>query len=85
MDNLELRKKIAFIDEKIIALVFERLQTAVEIGRNKKIAGTPVHDPEVEKTVIARYRRFAEDENIDPNVAEELAKLIISWSCSVQE
>lgn len=85
MDNLELRKKIAFIDEKIIALVFERLQTAVEIGRNKKIAGTPVHDPEVEKTVIARYRRFAENEDINPDAAEELAKLIISWSCSVQE
>lgn len=85
MDNSELRERIAFIDEKIIALVFERLQTAIEIGRNKKIAGTPVHDPEVERTVIDRYRRFAEDENIDPNAAEELAKLIISWSCSVQE
>ena len=85
MNNLELREKIAFIDERIIALIFERLQTAVEIGKNKKIVGTPVHNPEVEKMVIARYRRFAEDEGIDPDAAEELAKLIISWSCSVQE
>ena len=85
MDNPELRERIAFIDEKIVALVFERLQTAFEIGRNKKIAGTPVHDPEVEKVVIARYRRLAIDENIDPDKAEELAKLIISWSCRVQE
>ncbi len=85
MDNLELREKIAFIDEKIVTLIFERLQTAVEIGRNKKIAGIPIHDPEVEKTVIARYRRFAENEDINPDAAEELAKLIISWSCSVQE
>lgn len=85
MDNSELRKKIAFADERIICLISERLQIASEIGKNKKKEGSPVYNPEVEDAVISRYRRIAEDEGIDPDASEELARLIISWSCRVQE
>ncbi|MGE0015698.1 MAG: chorismate mutase [Candidatus Methanomethylophilaceae archaeon] len=85
MDNEELREKIALIDRKIISLVADRMQTAHEIGRNKKTAGIPIHDSEVEKTVISRYRGAAAEEGLDVDYAEALAKLLISWSCRVQE
>ncbi len=85
MDNKELRERIALIDLKIISLVAERMQTAYEIGRNKKVAGIPIYDGDVENTVISRYRRAAADEDLDEDSAEELAKLLISWSCRVQE
>lgn len=85
MDNSELRKKVAFADERIICLVSERLQVASEIGKNKKKAGSPVYNPDVEAAVIERYRRIAEDEGIDPDASEELARLLIAWSCRVQE
>ncbi|MDN5358099.1 MAG: chorismate mutase [Candidatus Methanomethylophilaceae archaeon] len=85
MDNDELRKRIASIDEKIILLVADRMQTAYEIGRNKKTAGLPVYDPEVERTVIARYRRIATEEHLDPDSAEELAKILMAWSRRIQE
>jgi chorismate mutase len=85
MDNEELREKIALIDLKIVSLVADRMQTAYEIGRNKKTAGIPIHDGDVEKTVISRYRRAAAEEDLDEDSAEELAKLLISWSCRIQE
>jgi len=85
MDNDELRKRIASIDERIILLVADRMQAAHEIGQNKKAAGIPVYDPEVERTVIARYRRIAVEEHLDPDSAEELAKILMAWSCRIQE
>lgn len=85
MDNEELREKIALIDRKIMSLVSERMQTAYEIGINKKVAGIPVHNGEVEKSVISRYRTAAAEDDLDEDLAEELANLLISWSCRVQE
>lgn len=81
----ELRKKIAFTDEKILALVSERMQIASEVGRVKRKSGTPVLNKEVENAVISRYRNFAEEEGINPDFAEELAVLLMTWSKRIQE
>ncbi|MGI6472149.1 MAG: chorismate mutase [Candidatus Methanomethylophilaceae archaeon] len=85
MNLAELRKKIAFTDEKILTLVSERLHIASEIGKVKKESGTPVLNKEVEDAVISRYRNFAEEEGIDPDAAEELAVLLMTWSKKIQE
>lgn len=83
LDNL--RDKIALIDEKIMALVSERLGVASEIGRLKKESNLPVLNQDVEDVVIDRYRNFALDEGIDPGSAENLADLLMSWSKETQK
>ncbi len=83
LDNL--RDKIALIDEKIMALVSERLGVASEIGRLKKESDLPVLNQDVEDTVINRYRNFALDEGIDPDSAENLADLLMTWSKETQK
>lgn len=85
MDLTELRKKIAFTDEKILALIFERMHIASEIGKIKKESGAPVLNKEVEDAVISRYRNFAEEEGMDPDFAEELSVLLMTWSKKIQE
>jgi chorismate mutase len=85
MELAELRKKIAFTDEKILALIFERMHIASEIGRVKKESDTPVLNKEVEDAVISRYRNFAKEEGMDSDFAEELAVLLMTWSKKIQE
>lgn len=85
MNLTELREKIAFADEKILAMIFERMHIASEIGKIKKESDLPVLNKEVEDAVITRYRNFAEEEGMNPDFAEELAVLLMTWSKKIQE
>ena len=85
MNLAELRDKIAFTDKRILSLVSERMQIASEVGKVKKESGTPVLNKEVEEAVISRYRNFAEEEGLNPDFAEELAVLLMTWSKKIQE
>jgi chorismate mutase-like protein len=51
------RRKIDEIDKKLVELLNERSQCVVEIGRLKKVDGTPLYQPDREREVLAAVER----------------------------
>jgi chorismate mutase len=60
MDDIEgWRKKIDEIDLKLVELLNERSQCAVEIGKIKSKLNVEIYDPRREETVIDNARRVS--------------------------
>ena len=53
----ELRDRIDALDDRLIELISERGEIAVEIGRVKADDGTPVYAPHREKAVLERIQK----------------------------
>ncbi len=52
MDIEDWRKKIDELDRKLVALLSERAQAAVQIGRLKRDTNLPVYEPDRERLVL---------------------------------
>jgi chorismate mutase len=52
MDIEDWRRKIDDLDRKLVALLSERAQAAVEIGRLKRNTSLPVYEPDRERIVF---------------------------------
>ncbi|HUC28440.1 MAG TPA: chorismate mutase [Candidatus Acidoferrum sp.] len=52
MDIEDWRKKIDELDRKLVALLSERAQAAVEIGRLKRNTSLPIYEPDRERVVF---------------------------------
>jgi chorismate mutase len=63
----------------------KRIDLAKEVGRYKKDHKEEVRNTAVEDKVIGRYRRFAEENGMNPDSAEEICKLLMKESVDVQE
>ena len=60
MDDIEgWRKKIDEIDLKLVELLNQRSQCAIEIGKIKKRLNVEIYDPRREETVIDSVRRVS--------------------------
>ncbi len=77
MEKEKLRNEIALIDREVIGLISRRTSLAEKIGQIKLSEGLPIKDPTIEAKVIARYRSYAENDGLDPEDGERLAKLLI--------
>ena len=85
MDLDELRLALADIDRTLLTIVARRQHVASEIGKHKRERALPTRDYRQEKEVIQRSRVAADELDIPPELAEELMKLLISSSLTVQE
>ena len=81
----DLRDRLAALDRSILELVANRQEIAKEIGRIKATAGRSTRDFSQEREVTLRARATAESLGLDPNVAEEIALLLIRASLTAQE
>lgn len=52
MDIADWRKKIDELDQKLVALLSERAQAAVEIGKLKRNTSLPIYEPDRERIVF---------------------------------
>ena len=59
MDINELRKDIDRIDEELVSLIRERMETAAKIGEYKRENNLPVYDPARERELFARVGELA--------------------------
>ena len=57
MDLDELRKQIDVIDEQLVAILNQRAEIVVQIGKLKNQGGTPVYAPDREKVVLDKIRK----------------------------
>ena len=81
MEINELRESINEIDEQLVRLFCERLDTAKRIAEYKKENSLPVFDREREKAVLDKVSTLADDEKTE-YVRELYEKLFeISRNC----
>lgn len=71
MDIEDWRKKIDDLDRKLVALLSERAQAAVEIGRLKRNTNLPVYEPERERVVFTNVQ----DANRGPLPGRDLVRI----------
>ncbi|MCL1984267.1 MAG: prephenate dehydrogenase/arogenate dehydrogenase family protein [Methanomassiliicoccaceae archaeon] len=85
MDDLApLRKEIEGIDADIVKLLIRRNDAAKKVGDLKKELGIPLRNLEVEREVIERYGRMAENSSLPKDIAEAVCKLLITASVDLQ-
>lgn len=75
-----LRTDIQQINEEIIALIAERIQTAQQIGKIKDEKNKPIHQPDQERRVLEFCKKKAKQENISPEDIESVFSTIIAMS-----
>jgi len=80
-----LRRRIRNIDAAMLGLMAERMELAREVGQEKRGAGIPLRDFEVEKRVLARAAASAEALGLAPELARGVMRQLVEEACRVQE
>ena len=83
MDIQELRTQIDRIDNELVRLYRERMETAREIGRYKREHRLPVLDPERERKLLDRVGEAAGEEYRDD--VRDLFSFLMARSRNWQE
>ncbi len=78
-----LRRAIDEIDDRLLALINDRLKLAARIGSLKQVAGNPVKDLEREKQIINRLQT-SNNGPIDNDLLSRVFVDIIRASCHLQ-
>jgi len=79
----KLRRAIDDIDDRLLALINERLALAAQIGSLKQVAGSPTKDREREKHIIKRLKSLNSGP-IDNQLLSRVFVDIIRASCHLQ-
>ncbi len=79
-----LRDRIMQLDDEIIRLIGERRTVAIEIGRVKQDLDLPVLDPAREALVVRRAAERARELGVDPELARDVVRRIISGARRAQ-
>jgi chorismate mutase/prephenate dehydrogenase len=81
----ELRKRLSEIDRDLIGLVAARQKIIAEIGAHKIQNAVPTRDYEREREVLKGAETEAHKLGLDPELAEEIMRLLIRASLTHQE
>jgi chorismate mutase / prephenate dehydrogenase len=84
-DLASYRKQIAHIDDFIIQLIAQRMLISTNLGEVKKQLQVDIHDNKQEKKVLQHYQNLAKQYNLEKNLAEEIAKLLLNFSRLTQK
>lgn len=80
-----LRGGIDALDGRLLALLQQRAQLAVQVSEVKEALGRPVQDPEREHAAFAARHEWAGAQGIDPRFAKRIFEEILVWSRRLQE
>ena len=81
----ELRRRIEALDAELVALIGERRDIVVEIGRIKAELGLPVLDPTREAAVVRRAAALARAAGGDEEMVRDVIWRIIASARDAQE
>ena len=79
------RKKLDRITERLIKLIGERDRIVLEIGKAKKSLGLGITDSRREEEVIEKARELAMKKGVDPELVEEIMKVLITHAKKIQK
>lgn len=85
MSLKDLRANLSSIDRQIVELIAERQRIVGEIGRSKVSDGAATRDYAREKDVLDMGRAQAEELGINPDLAENVLRQLITTSLESQE
>ena len=79
MSNLnDLRKQIDDIDAALIELLAQRMEVCREVADIKSQSNTAVIQPQRVREVLTTRRQWAIDNDVDPDFAEQLFRILLS-------
>jgi chorismate mutase len=81
----ELRSRIEAIDRRLVELIGQRRELAIEIGRAKQVLGLPVLDPQQEAKVVRRAAEIAREFGVDEELTRDVIWRIIAAARDAQE
>ncbi|MDH3429313.1 MAG: prephenate dehydrogenase/arogenate dehydrogenase family protein [Gammaproteobacteria bacterium] len=81
----DLRNDLSAIDRQLVDLIAERQRIVGEIGRNKQTSGKGTRDYAREKDVLDMGRAQALELGLDPDLAENVLRMLIRSSLASQE
>lgn len=85
MDNLEdLRSGMRRVDDGIMELIGERLKMSEKMGIIKASNNENIHDAEVERAVLERFRAMGDMIGMNQEAAEDICKILIEQSMVMQ-
>ena len=82
---LALREKISALDVKLLALLAERRELAVEVGKAKLLSHRPVRDIDRERDLLDRLIALGKTHHLDAHYITRLFQLIIEDSVLTQQ
>lgn len=86
MDHLDsLREQIQDIDKKILELTAKRMEMCRQVGALKKQQSIPIKNYQIEKNIMSRTSQSAERLNLEPKLAKDILRLLITQSVIEQE
>ncbi|HEX7079978.1 MAG TPA: prephenate dehydrogenase/arogenate dehydrogenase family protein [Gammaproteobacteria bacterium] len=81
----ELRRRLSEVDRELVELIAARQRIVADIGVHKIEHAVPTRDYEREKEVLKGARTRAAELGLDPDLAEEVMRLLIRSSLTQQE
>ena len=85
MDLDGLRRRLSEVDAQLVELVAQRQRIVGDIGAHKLQAGIATRDYQREKRVLDGARQQASTVGLNPDLAEQILKLLIQSSLTSQE
>ena len=85
IDLQALREELEVIDRELLVLLRRRMERVEAVAESKLARAFPFEDRERGERVLARVRRIAVAEGIDPRSVERLYRLIMAMSISHQQ
>ncbi|MTH48426.1 bifunctional chorismate mutase/prephenate dehydratase [Intestinirhabdus alba] len=82
---LALREKISALDAKLLALLAERRELAVEVGKAKLLSHRPVRDIDRERDLLDRLITLGKAHHLDAHYITRLFQLIVEDSVLTQQ
>jgi isochorismate pyruvate lyase len=81
----ELREQIDLLDAELVALLARRAAFIARAAQLKQSNGLPARIEERIAQVIGNVRERATAEELDPELAEQVWRLVIEWSIRQEE
>jgi 4-amino-4-deoxychorismate mutase len=86
MDELSnFRTRIDEIDEQIVGYIKERLEICKAVAKYKSQNDIPMMQPGRVKEVLDKRRQLADRLAINPNLVENIYKLIVEEACILED
>ncbi len=83
-DLADLRERLDAADNRILEAVAARYAVIRDIAEYKRVHGIPMSDPDRVEYVRERYRKFAQDIQIEAGRLELVAVQLIEAACDLE-
>ena len=85
MDLKEIRAQLDKLDSELVLLLAKRLSLIPKVAEYKKANNLPQYQPEREKQIIESKRKIAVENNINPDLVENIFKSIIEEAHRIEK